>query len=64
MDPRTAELLGVQGLLAPGQTCRRLTKEQVDKLLVEAMWWCGADPAIRSAVFDAVQLAGEALWNR
>jgi hypothetical protein len=62
-DPKTLELLQAQGLLYPGQTYRRLTFEQVNELLCEAMFYCGAGPAIRAAVYEAVQIGGKSTWN-
>jgi hypothetical protein len=63
LDQETMDLLADQGLLEAQQTCRRLTFEQTNELLVEAMWYCGADEEIRAAVYEAVQIGGKATWN-
>ena len=63
LDDKTAALLAQQGLLEPEQTCCRLTFDQCNELLVEAMWYCDADAELRGEVYLAVSEGGKAIWN-
>ena len=63
LDAKTLELLAAQGLLAPGQVTRRLTKEQCDELICEAMFYLGADKELRSEVMFAISVGGKTIWN-
>lgn len=49
------------GLMPDGKT--RLTFEQVNGVLTELMFYCGAGPAIRAMVYEAVQIGGKSTWN-
>ena len=42
---------------------RELTLREVNQVLLEAMWYCGAGRAERAAVFAAVQSGGAVIWN-
>lgn len=64
LDERTATLLDGQGLLEPNQLTRRLTFDQVNEVLTEAMYYCGADAVLRAEVKFAVQNGGKTIWNR
>ena len=64
MDAHTMELLATQGLLAPGQTCRRLSFDQCNEVLAEAMWYCDATKVERTEAYFAVSTGGKAIWNR
>ncbi|MDD5349490.1 MAG: hypothetical protein PHQ12_04690 [Chthoniobacteraceae bacterium] len=63
LDDATMALLAKQGLLEPGQTTRRLTFEQCNDLLCEAMFYCGASKALRSEVYLVLQECGREVWN-
>jgi len=63
LGPQTLLLLDDQGLLEPGQTTRRLTFDQCNEVLIEAMGICGASKAMRHLVFLAVKNGGKKLWN-
>jgi len=64
LDEKTKELLAAQGLLAPGQVFRRLTFDQCNEVLAEAMWYCDATKKERTEAYFAVSVGGKILWNR
>lgn len=64
LDGKTAVLLEKQGLLEPNQLTRRLTFDQANELLTEAMYYCGASASLRAEVKFAVQEGGKETWNR